>query len=370
MKRLLLGSTALIAAGFIAGSADAAEKITLGVGGYYRAAFGVVNEDDDTFDAGDNRRSHDLAQDAEVHFKGSTKLDNGIEVGARIELEGASGVGDPIDERYINFKGAFGEVRIGDDDDGRKQATTGYAPSPTPNTFGVNSPAFTFNNAGAGHITQSVSTFRSLENDSAKVIYFTPAVQGFRFIGSYAPDATQDRTGFGTSANNNCNQSSEALAGGVSYSGELNGVKVNGGGGYGTADREDGCAPGAQLDDPEFISAGIILGFGAIQVGGSILLIEDGPVLGVPMDESTEFDIGGTYALDGGVLVGGGWGRGEYSRMGGGEDTLNHYQAGASMPIGPGISVEAFVGYFNYNAALGLAGNNGWQAGVGTGLSF
>ena len=105
MKRLLLGSTALVAAGLVAGAADAAEKITLGVGGYYRAAFGVVNEDDDTGDAGDNRDSHAIAQDAEVHFKGSTKLDNGIEVGARIELEGRSGDPDPIDERYIYFQG-------------------------------------------------------------------------------------------------------------------------------------------------------------------------------------------------------------------------------------------------------------------------
>ena len=355
----------------VAGAAGAAEKITLGVGGYYRAAFGVVNEDDDTGDAGDNRDSHAIAQDAEVHFKGSTKLDNGIVVGARIELEGSSGgSGDPIDERFIYFRGMFGELRIGDDDDGRKQAMLGYGPSPTPNTFGVNSPTFTFNNLGAGHLAQTVSTFRSIENDSAKVIYFTPVFNGFRFVGSYAPDATQDRTGFGTGFNNNCNQASEALAGGISYAGDLGGVKVAAGGGYGTADREDGCVPGTQLDDPEAISTGVIVSFGAAAVGGAIQFFEDALITGVPMDETTEFDVGATYGLGNGLTVGAGWGRGEYSRAGGGEDTLNHYQAGASLIIGPGISLETFVGYFNYNAAGGIAGNNGWQAGVGTALNF
>ena len=40
MKRVLLGSTALVAAGLVASQADAASGLKLGISGYYRGAIG------------------------------------------------------------------------------------------------------------------------------------------------------------------------------------------------------------------------------------------------------------------------------------------------------------------------------------------
>ena len=51
------------------------------------------------------------------------------------------------------------------------------------------------------------------------------------------------------------------------------------------------------------------------------------------------------------------------------DDTLDHAQVGGSYAIGPGITIDAFLGYFDYDSDAGL-GNNGWQAGIASTLGF
>ncbi len=46
---------------------------------------------------------------AEVRFKGETTLDNGLTVGAQIELEGEN-AGDQIDKSFVYWSGGFGRV--------------------------------------------------------------------------------------------------------------------------------------------------------------------------------------------------------------------------------------------------------------------
>ena len=49
MKKVLYGTTALVAASMLtAGAASAAEKIKLSVGGYYQSVFAVSDSDDQT----------------------------------------------------------------------------------------------------------------------------------------------------------------------------------------------------------------------------------------------------------------------------------------------------------------------------------
>src|SRR5262245_35797434 len=126
MKRALLGTTALIGAVIDLGAATpaAAESpIQLTVGGFFRTAYMVVLDDDDgspdRFDPepGNDKAEDGVFSDAEIHFVGRTVLDNGLEVGARVELEGeddddvaidflddeVSDDGDQIDEAWIWF---------------------------------------------------------------------------------------------------------------------------------------------------------------------------------------------------------------------------------------------------------------------------
>ena len=54
----------------------------------------------------------DVSTNTEIFFLPKIVLDNGIQIGANIQLEGETS-GDQIDESYVQIKGSFGEVNIG-----------------------------------------------------------------------------------------------------------------------------------------------------------------------------------------------------------------------------------------------------------------
>src|SRR5688572_18825543 len=147
MKRVaLLGSTALFGAGMVATPALAADGIKLGVGGFFRTAYMATFDDDSEGEPGNERNTDGVFSDAEIHFTGSTVLDNGLEVGARVELEGEDNgaAADQIDEAWIYFSGGFGELRMGSDDDALANACivppggTGNFSAFSPNQCGAN----------------------------------------------------------------------------------------------------------------------------------------------------------------------------------------------------------------------------------------
>jgi outer membrane protein OmpU len=372
MKKVLLGTTALVAAGLFAGEARADFDAT--VNGSWNTAYGFVDEDDGDGESGDGRQNQAINQDWEVHFRAIQTLDNGMEVGGRVELEGATHNGadsvdsgsagnDQIDERWLFFRGGFGELRVGDEDDARKlKAYT--APDPTGFIFGVNSPTFTFNNLAAGQVASSNTTIPNVENDSAKIIYFTPSFGGFQLAVSYAPDGTQDRSSFGTGGTEEA-QVSNSLSASADYSGEFGAFTIGAGGGYTMASAETGSA------DPTAWNVGLNLGFAGFTVGGSVAFV-DNDIDGVDegdVEDSTVYDVGVTYTLDA-VTVGLGWSHGEYE-TGDGTDELDHIQFGAAYALGPGVTLAAMVGTFEYDDD-GPTGsdNEGWQAAVGTGFNF
>src|SRR5688572_27746726 len=166
MKRVaLLGSTALFGAGMVATPALAADGIKLGVGGFFRTAYVATFDDGSEGEPGNERNTDGVFCDAEIHFSGSTVLDNGLEVGAGVELEGedsgATGGNDQIDEAWIYFSGGFGEVRMGSTDD----ALTGACILPPGGT--TNFSAFSPNQWGAN--TDGAAGFPALSSNAACV---------------------------------------------------------------------------------------------------------------------------------------------------------------------------------------------------------
>ena len=118
MKKSLYGSTALIAATalvaagtMVATPAIAEEGVQLGLGGYYNTFFWVGDYSESS---NDTRRMTEtgLFADGEMHFKGSTTLDNGITFGVQVELE-AFQSNDQIDENYAFVEGSFGRLVVG-----------------------------------------------------------------------------------------------------------------------------------------------------------------------------------------------------------------------------------------------------------------
>ena len=113
MKRVLYGTTALVAAGLLvtsvsyAGDEEMMEEemmaapVSVGVGGYYRVAAGGYSGDGD-----DGNRGHYINQNIEINVAGSTTLDNGITAGVNIWLmNGNSGFGDDISETRVYLSG-------------------------------------------------------------------------------------------------------------------------------------------------------------------------------------------------------------------------------------------------------------------------
>ena len=112
MRSLLLGSTALLAFGLMAPQASA--QVQLNISGSVDAQFGIVDQDQD-----DDRRSIGGTTDSNVRFDVTGLADNGLEYGARLDLDdeidatGNEGFLE-IDEAYVFVGGDWGEVRLGE----------------------------------------------------------------------------------------------------------------------------------------------------------------------------------------------------------------------------------------------------------------
>ena len=184
MKKLLYGTTALVAVG--------ADKVKIGVGGYMQAFFVGVDQDDNDGEPGVNLRDHLVAREGEIIFNGSTTFDNGLKVGAQVQLE-AEVCGDQIDETFIFFSGSWGRVNIG------AENSAAYlmhysAPASSHWAHGLQSANFMHAGPGAGHgVGNCVHTApANLTSDSEKITYFTPRLSGFQFGVSYTPERCQE----------------------------------------------------------------------------------------------------------------------------------------------------------------------------------
>lgn len=89
-----------------------AEPPKLSIGGYFTQSINLLDADHREGDETGDIEDEVLAQNAEIHFKGSTKLRSGTEIGFRVELE-AEATGDQIDEHYLYLKGDFGKLIMG-----------------------------------------------------------------------------------------------------------------------------------------------------------------------------------------------------------------------------------------------------------------
>jgi hypothetical protein len=370
----------MVAAGVVAGQA-AADGIELGLGGYYTAAAGA-NVSEDYYDTvGDDPRFGAFRQDVEVYFRGKTTLDNGITVGATIQLEGQQSA-DQIDEVWAYFQGGFGEVRFGDDDDAIEQLSYGI-PTAT-NIFGVDSPFFSFSNAWAyGLGIGTNSTYRQLSGDATKIIYFSPSFGGFTFGLSYAPDRRGEDCYFGftsgtgcgsrapggTTFANNGGQISEVWSAAVNFEHDFNGfyMVAGAGGAYGEIER-----PGAGRDDDVWTARSHLhFGFGNWYFGGAISYRDNIYGCGAGCEaDSVTYGLGLTYNWDA-WTVGFAWSHGDYQDYSqpGGDGNLDVFRLEGRYDLGPGISLDASAGYDAWNVEAG-DDYDAWSIQTGFRLGF
>ncbi len=213
MKKLLLGSTALVAGGLMAAPAMAADPIKIGVGGYYQFFVTAGSIEGSYALNGQSTQYKGLSfyQEGEIFFTGQTKLDNGTTIGLTVELEGwnppvagvsvSTGTGAQnvngsvrqIDEAFLFAFGDWGRVEFGSRDQASYRMFYG-----APSALGVFNGFFQHNsnatwgnlvvlatNKAAGGI--SFATIGGQMQDVNRINYFTPRFMGLQIGVGYAP---------------------------------------------------------------------------------------------------------------------------------------------------------------------------------------
>ena len=202
--------------------APASDGISLGLGGNYYAALG--------FAAVDNKDLHSpgIQQNSEVHILGDTTLDNGLSVSASVQAVGHSDAGG-VDENKLSIGGNFGTLSIGNFDNAA-EAVTVWQPSAA-GTMGLNSPFFNFSGFNTGGFYTAGGA-----QDSAKVAYFTPSFNGVQLGASFAPEAT-----FGGGNVPGMDTYKDKFAVGLSYTGDFGDSSVSAKIGYETSEANAMC---------------------------------------------------------------------------------------------------------------------------------
>jgi outer membrane protein OmpU len=202
MKKLLLGTTALVGASFAATAAMAAPEVR--IGGFLDFQAGFSSQDTDGFGPApgaptvSTERGFGFLTDTEILIRVSDKLDNGLAWSVKIELEAdadnANGTAnDNGDEVSLVFSGSWGQLTLGNEDgpvDSKNYIGDGMISG-----IGVtgargfrrwtDTKSFTNGMWVAGVDPQNTS-------DATKVMYYTPTIAGFQFGASYSASGTDN----------------------------------------------------------------------------------------------------------------------------------------------------------------------------------
>ena len=266
MKRVLLGTTALVAAGLLVTSVAYADEhemaeeemmepagpVTVGLSGYTMAAMGFASDNSDTM------RGHGMFHVYEFVVSGSSTLDNGVTVGVHAQL-GSSGDGS-FDEQHVTLSGAFGSLRAGRTESAAYNATIGAPGAGIVFGFGVN---YSWFSAAA----KGVNTYSGIgAEDAVKVVYTSPNFNGLTLGVSYAPeDSEGDGAAGRTISTDDLNAIGAHTAVGLTYSTEfMEGGSLTLGAAYEMADSESGG------DDPNATKFGVNIGIDQISFGGGM----------------------------------------------------------------------------------------------------
>lgn len=393
MKKVLLSTTALVAAGMMAGAAQAEEMmeepISLSVGGYYRAAIGNISGNDGPGQPEANRHSTGIAQDSEITFSGSTTLDNGLTAGVNVQLEVVDGgrlggggrvllpgAGDSptgaVDEVWLYFKDDFGQLRLGSVESARQEMTN-FAPNGAYN-FGVNSPFFTF---ASGSWLATYDDGLGNE-DAAKLVYFSPTFNGFRLGLSWAPDDNDGGQQYGNNSSANVaagptipQQYQNQIAVGMEFSQSfMEGSSIRVAGGYETYEAEDSAAAPCTDSvgrncEPNSLHLGTTVSFDQISVGGGWMKVEQ-----ADNQDRTIYDLGLRWSE--GPMAGGiQWGHSTTGAAVGPDREVNRYAVNGTYVLGPGIDLQAQIDFGEDDAGGDMTAANDWtQFMLGTAISF
>ena len=352
MKRLLLGTSALVTAGVLVSGPAAAAGLEASLNGYMEQWFGFRSVDNDG--SGTSQLTDfDHKSDTEVHFQARATLDNGLKVRYHVELEGNT-TGDQIDESYITLTGSFGQFLMGSENSAQ------YKMNFAPKDFGIT--AVSGDNgtwadeagiltAGGGHTwgdqyrapwgSAWIEADNSC-NDDKRLTYFTPRFSGFQFGVSYTPECTNEDSN-SPSVEGNIHS---VVNIGANYVGKFDhiGIKIGGGFGYGNK------PSGNTGSDPSTYSMGTNISFGGFTFGGyyadTLGAIHRGSGTSETHADNTGYAAGLAYGTGPwGVSVVWRYGERDDLASNNDQDEVNVIHLGAQYKLGPGVALKGTVGY-------------------------
>jgi outer membrane protein OmpU len=373
MKKVLYGTTALVAAGVLGAGSAAADGISMGIGGYMNTYFSVGGIDEAS-GSGVDYNSTGLFSDGEVHFKGEYKHDNGITFGVNVQLEafGDANGTDTIDEKYIEVKGDFGRVVAGSEN---SAAYIMHYAAPTVG-LPINSgwvTVFIPPTGSEGGLFRSPggSTYLDFGNDENVLTYYTPRFSGFQLGLTYAPSVVGNGDGknFPVEADRET-EYHNGFSVGANFVEDFNGFGVAVSAGWRYAQLPDSLSGAPSADDYGAYSIGAQLSYAGFTVGGSYANEYSGITDGTISTEGEGWDVGVSYSI-GPWTFGANYFNGEIS----GEhadvstDQMQAAQVGLNYALGPGITVGAGVMWGEYESENG-AEQSGIVGAAGLTFSF
>jgi predicted porin len=406
MKKVLIASTALVAAGLLTpGVAAASEKIKLQLGGYSK--WWVVGKwNDDNYQnsiattAAVNPASYnnvDVIGDNEIHFVGSTTLDNGLKVGIQVELEagGHSDMSsDTIDASFVFVEGGFGKVMLGAHNNGTYLLHV-MAPDAAANWgeggllqsgVAIAQPAavksMPYWNANTGAAAASGNTTNIVtDNKSEKITYVAPTFFGLTVGASYIPNLAEDTRAVTIN-------DTEAYGAGALYANTFGGVGVKVSGGYVAYDVNPGDGSAKTTDRSFEWSTGGQLSYAGFTLGGSFRkaqtnFVSQGTTGATSSGASSTVSAAGE-AWDAGLSYANGPyavsfayfssnTQGDFnSATSTGDDEIEIYQVSAKYTMGPGVDLLGSIGHAEYTDETTNVSNNnkGWAVMTGLSLAF
>lgn len=357
MKKYLYATTAIVGASLAATSAHAQEEgVKVGLSGFMNTYYGVSTRDagDDDSNVGnfnaDQNQSH--FQDASIYFRGSTTLDNGIEVGVNFELES---FGHPGDEQFMYFQGSFGKITLG----GHNSAAYLQSFNASGNLYTAGIPintgwVNTFIPSPGGQTTNfrqpSLSTFLDTHNDHNTVSYESPRFGGFQFALSWTPEAATNGGVMSTGAGQfgpvvETTQYNNSVGIGGSYVQSFNGFDVALAGGYQNAQSPDSAPAGAD-DNLQQYMGGINLGYAGFVVGANYANQDSENSVGFQNEDGQSYSFGAGYTTGPwSVALNSIFSEVEGNTAVSGDDEMMSIVGGLDYALGPGITVSGSVLY-------------------------
>ena len=260
MKKHLLTTVPAVALGLALASPAGAVKLS--IGGFIDKHFGV-GENDSAYDAGQTDSiDWDVKDDSEILFKASGKLNNGMTVAGRMELEGGTHISaDAVDETWLSLSGSFGQIILGTHDLAGKRLTAGVQGS---FLMGAG-PALPYNHGNwiSKPSTNSTELTAHVETsgDGDGISYMSPRVSGLQFGIGFAAMSTQDANGKAVKSGDY-----DHISGGLNYTTKAGGMSVTAGVGWASA--KSGTA--ASGDDAMEVGYGVKIKSGPVEVALSM----------------------------------------------------------------------------------------------------